>query len=875
MARFRGLILAIAVSAWPVHSAARSLTLDDVLDLTRIDHVALSPDGETVAVVVQRAARPGEVYGRTYYELDPTRSDVWLISRRTGERRNLTRGAGAAAGYWCATWSPDGARLAMLSTRAEGDEPRGGDNVRLYVWARATGALTRLSAAALMTQTAGGTPMYRIDLRGGADRGTVAHRCSDEANAPFAWLDNDRLLAVTLPAGAVSGLIDAAARPARHAGETARALREGRRPTATAVGSGAERMPRDARANSATLRTFDTATGAAETIATVPTYPFRAELTLSISPDRRRIAVLATLSALPPARAPDSRNRIDTWTVEKRLGFVELAPGAALRWALAPAGARYPVDLYDWAPDGRRIALRARATPDATATPLFMASSDTLSIARVGPETMSVGGAIAGSWYPAERPALWIDDRRLLARAAGAARADWWLLTPDRAPVNLTAAMPEPPPELRRSGDDRYFALAGDRLIALDIAERRLEAALGAPLPGPGIIVSPRDPGRAAAAVLAATEGPGGAQLLQWLSLAAAPSGGFSLPRGAQLLDVDPARGIALWREPTPRGLFLRETALAGGGTRDLMALNTHLAAVDLGRAMLIDYQSEDGQPLRAAAILPPDYQAGRRYPTIVWVYPGYRVRDLDDYFLDPYLAGFYNLRLFAARGYVVLIPSMPLARGTEARDLLPDLSKGVLPAVDRLVALGIADPARLGLMGQSFGGYGVYGLVTQTRRFRAAVALAGITDFAGYYAQFAGTARGYPGIEHEKSWNWALIEAGQLRLGAPPYQDQARYARNSPLALVDRVETPLLLIHGEHDERAPMAQAESFFYSLYRRGRTARLLRYWGENHGLSQSPANVRDIFEETVRWFDRYLVPPSHSGLRRDDSERAIQD
>jgi dipeptidyl aminopeptidase/acylaminoacyl peptidase len=544
---------------------------------------------------------------------------------------------------------------------------------------------------------------------------------------------------------------------------------------------------------------------------------------------------------------------------------VDLAPGAAIQWPAAPVGARYPVDLYGWSPNGRKVALRARASPEAAATPLFVVSAEHLSIVGIGPETLSVGGAAAGSFNPAERPAYWIDDRSLLARATdrrgeGAARADWWLLAADAEPVNLTAAMAEPPAELRRSDQGGFFALAGDRLMAIDLAGRRLVAAAAPILPAPGSIAWPRDPGRATPELLVATQGPGGEQLFHRVALGGGPAApGFSLPQTAQLLDVDPARGVALWREPTPRGLFLRETSPASGDRRDLLSLNAHLAAVDWGRTMLIDYAGEDGQPLKAALILPPDYREGQRYPTIAWVYPGYRVRGLDGYFLDPYMAGFYNLRLYAARGYVVLIPSIPLARGEQGADFLPDLARGVLPAVDRLVALGIADPARLGLLGQSFGGYGVYGLVTQTNRFRAAVALAGITDFTGFYTQFAATARGYPGIEHEKSFNWALLEAGQLRLGMPPYRDYSRYWRNSPLAFVDRVETPLLLIHGEQDERAPMSQAESFFYGLYRQGKTARLLRYWGENHGLSQSPANVRDIFEETVRWFDRYLAVP----------------
>jgi hypothetical protein len=330
------ILAAAVVTASPaasVYAAGRALTIDDVLDLNRIDSVAPSPDGEWAAVVVQRAARPGEVYGRTFYETDPSRDDVWLISRKTGERRNITQGATAAAGFWCATWSPDGSKLAMLSTRPEKNEPRGGDNVRLYVWDRTTGALTRASDAALMTQARYGSPMYPLDLRGGADKGTVVHSCNGDENAPFAWLDDHRLLAVMLPPGSVSGLIDEYARPARHVADTARALHDGIEPTVAASGSGAERVPRDERANGALLRTIDLATGVAATIAEVPTYPFRGELTLSIAPDGHRIAVLATLGTIPPTRGYTMPYNIGTWTVEKRLGFVDIMPGASMRWS--------------------------------------------------------------------------------------------------------------------------------------------------------------------------------------------------------------------------------------------------------------------------------------------------------------------------------------------------------------------------------------------------------------------------------------------------------------------------------------------------------------------------------------------------------------
>jgi dipeptidyl aminopeptidase/acylaminoacyl peptidase len=255
--------------------------------------------------------------------------------------------------------------------------------------------------------------------------------------------------------------------------------------------------------------------------------------------------------------------------------------------------------------------------------------------------------------------------------------------------------------------------------------------------------------------------------------------------------------------------------------------------------------------------ILPPGYVAGRRYPTLVWVYGGYQIQSLqDDYMTDPHQAGLYNLQLYAARGYVVMVPSIPLDRSDQPTDVLAQISKGVLPAVDRLVEMGIADPDRLGVFGQSFGGYSVYAIVGQTNRFKAAVAIAGLTDLTSLSGEFDPSARGYPGIEHEKSDNWA--ELGQFGEPVPRWTDPEGYARNSPISYADKVTTPLLMIHGEFDIRGPQAQAEQFFSALYEQGKTAKLIRYGGESHSLAQSPANVRNAFASIIDWFDRYLRP-----------------
>ena len=447
----------------------RMLGIDDVLGMQHLDEAILSPDGEWVAASVQRPASAHEVYGRTAYEVDPSRNDIWLISRRTGERRNISRGAMGAAGYWCAAWSPDGRRLAMLSTQPEHGEPSGGNNVRLYVWDRQTGALVRMSDAPVMIQTRYGAGLYRLDFRGGADGSTIAHRCGTmNDNAPFLWLDDHHLLAAMLPPGQISGLIDEYNHAFGQEARDAQALHDGNGATVMAVGSGAERVPMDDAANSAILRTIDVTTRVTETIATVPAYPFRGELSVSVSPDRRQLAVLATSAVFPPEAGQTFPSlNDDSWTVKKRLGFIDLVPGATMNWITPPPAGKAPLELYGWSPDSRKVALRARVGPFSKETPLFVALAKDRIMALVAPE--SVGGRSAGSDDTHALQALWVDDRHLVARLSGegAARRDWWLLGTEGKRANLTVALKQPPQAFRRSTGGDLIAAADDGLFSL------------------------------------------------------------------------------------------------------------------------------------------------------------------------------------------------------------------------------------------------------------------------------------------------------------------------------------------------------------------------------------------------------------------------
>jgi len=850
--------------------AKHPLTIDDVLETVPIDRGTLSPDGAWIAAVVPRPVRTGEVYGRNSYETDPSHSDIWLISTKTGERRALTHGLSRAAGYWCATWSPDGQRLALLSTAPEGQEPRGGDNVRLYVWERASGALRRMSADAVMTQTRYGWAIDKLDLSGGADHSTIAHRCGEgNENAPFLWLDNRRLLAAMLPHGGISSVIDQSDRPYRSTAHDAARLRDGVAATASVVESGGAAPTRDENSSRAILRTIDVGARLAKTVATVPIYPFRSSLSVSVSPDGKRLALLATLGALPPQadrRFPNPWD--DNWSVERRFGFADLVANSGIRWVAMPVAGRYPLQLYGWSPNSRSVALRARADPFATATPLFVADAS-LGIARqIGPASIDESAVGSGRAFPPA--ALWANDGQLIAHSQADQKtpATWWLLDVGGGVggggggVDLgrtTTVMPE---SFARAGDGSLFALVGKSMLRLDPAKARLVPVMQ--LTGEASIVLPDDAGKPTDRFLIVNRGEKSATF-EVLDASTGRTGPSIPAFAADLIDMNLDKGILLYKQADRSGLFLRQVNLANGQIRDVLALDTFMARVDWGQTRLIDYRSADGQALKGAVILPPDYRPDRRYPTLVWVYAGYRVGSLDnDFFLNPYAPGFYNLQLYAAKGFVVLVPSMPLS--DPRRDIYAQIPKGVMPAIDRLVELGIADPDRLGVFGQSFGGYSVYALIGQTDRFKAAVAMAGLTDLSSLYGEFDPSARGYPGIEHQKNDNWASID--QFGQTGPPWQDPANYARNSPLTYVDRVRTPLLLIHGDADIRGPQTQAEQFFYGLYMQGKAAKLLRYGGEDHGLRRSPANVRDILIRTEEWFDRYLKAPNATAAGSND-------
>jgi dipeptidyl aminopeptidase/acylaminoacyl peptidase len=181
-------------------------------------------------------------------------------------------------------------------------------------------------------------------------------------------------------------------------------------------------------------------------------------------------------------------------------------------------------------------------------------------------------------------------------------------------------------------------------------------------------------------------------------------------------------------------------------------------------------------------------------------------------------------------------------------------VTDGVLPAIDKAVALGYADPARLGIMGYSYGAYTAAAILTQTHRFQAAVVGDGFYDLFSNYGEFPAKGKKYysgftPGE--------CLSEGGQTNMRLPPWEDPTTYLRNSPLFSAQKIDTPLLIYHGDSDSSVAVVQAEELFTALQRQGKTVTFLRYWGEDH-YAWGPGDSLDVWSHIFKWFDAHLMP-----------------
>jgi len=261
-----------------------------------------------------------------------------------------------------------------------------------------------------------------------------------------------------------------------------------------------------------------------------------------------------------------------------------------------------------------------------------------------------------------------------------------------------------------------------------------------------------------------------------------------------------------------------------------------------MGQGQMIQWRTLNGQTVNGALLLPAGYIHGKRYPLIVYQYPGSPWSIHGNLFgFNPFAAMVENWQFFATRGYAVLVPDVPARPETYMRDI----AAAVLPAIDKVVELGIADPERVGVTGQSNGGYGALSLLVQTHRFKAAVDRMGPGNLISQYTQMT------------ESGQSVYTGESVIRTGGSLWEKRDKFIENSPIFFFDRVQTPVLIIQGTEDRQVMVARSDEVFVSLRFLGKEVEYARYVGEGHGVAEwTFPNQVDYLNRVIAWFDLWL-------------------
>jgi dipeptidyl aminopeptidase/acylaminoacyl peptidase len=255
---------------------------------------------------------------------------------------------------------------------------------------------------------------------------------------------------------------------------------------------------------------------------------------------------------------------------------------------------------------------------------------------------------------------------------------------------------------------------------------------------------------------------------------------------------------------------------------------------VPMGIPRIVQWPGPDGVANKGALLLPPNYDPHRRYPLVVWMYEQ-SLTKANIFGLTGQAV--FNCQLLATRGIACFYPDLRWER----EEVMQGLHEQVSAAIQGLVDQGVADPTRIGVEGQSSGGYDTFALVSTTPTIKAAVVCSGFVDMMLAYPY------------HNGQW----VEE-QMGVGGPPWNYSERYIANSPSFHMDQVHTPILMLQGTSDLNTT-PQMDLAFDLLKHLGRTVEYRRYDGEGHAPDTwSPANQLDAAKRMLDWWAEYLTP-----------------
>ncbi len=258
------------------------------------------------------------------------------------------------------------------------------------------------------------------------------------------------------------------------------------------------------------------------------------------------------------------------------------------------------------------------------------------------------------------------------------------------------------------------------------------------------------------------------------------------------------------------------------------------------GSRKLLEFTNKEGVKLAATLTLPANYEAGKKYPMLVYFYE--KVSNRHHSYSMPAYDDRPHMSEYASDGYLVLMPDIKYYEGKPGWSALDCVTS----ATKKVIELGYADPDHIGMQGHSWGGYQSSFILTQTDMFACTVTGAPVTNLTSMYNIL---------YKNSGTNNQGIFELGQVRMGKGMFDDFQNYYDQSPVQNAPGISTPFMILHGTVDGAVDWNQGLEFYNAARRLGKKVILLSYPDENHHLANKNNQI-DFQTRMKQYFDHYL-------------------